>query len=233
MVTNNNSQLHALTLVDRCISAGRQSIRILCRPRRVQRKQYSLDEGSVTCRCHCRGAFRQAGPHPRLHSSGSFLHVLREPTEWNNANAMQRGRSAVDTGHPAVIAELEARRMLSTSRAQLARRILDCAFGGRRDGVHVLCEERACEVAPEPVALVWFLFVAIQFAGHLAKLPSRRAGRVQRQRCTASTGVLNTSASLRAVHASPSSITILPDMVDLLLSTRHRFASPTAYHCSN
>ena len=77
----------------------------------------------------------------------------------------------MDTGHPAVIAELEeARRMLSTSRAQLALRILDCAFGGRRDGVHVLCEERACEVAPEPVALVWFMFVAIQFAGHLAKL---------------------------------------------------------------
>ena len=228
MVRNNNSQLHALTLVDRCISAGRQSIRILCRPRRVQRKQYSLDEGSVTCRCHCRGAFRQAGPHPRLHSSGSFWQVLREPTESNKANAMQRGCSAVDTGHPAVIAELEeAHRMLSTSRAQLALRILDCAFGGRRDGVHVLCEERACEVAPEPVALVWFLSVAIQFAGHLAKLPSRRAGRVQRQRCTASTGVLNTSASLRAVHASPSSITILPDMVDLLLSTRHRFASPT------
>ena len=170
---------------------------------------------------------RQAGPHPCLHSSGSFLQVLREPTEWNKANATQRGRSAVDTGHPAVITELEeARRMLSTSRTQLALRILDCTFGGHHDGIHVFCEERACEVSPEPVALVWFLFVAIQFAGHLAKLPSHHAGHVQRQRCTASTGVLNTSTSLRAVHASPSSITILPDMVDLLLSTRHCFVLP-------
>ena len=68
-------------------------------------------------------------------------------------------RSALNTGHPAVITEFEeTRRMLGTSRTQLALRILDCAFGSR-SGVHVLSEERTCEVAPEPAALVWFLFV--------------------------------------------------------------------------
>jgi hypothetical protein len=48
--------------------------------------------------------------------------------------------------------------MLSTSRAQLTLRILDCALGGR-SGVHILSEERTCKVTPEPAALVWFLFV--------------------------------------------------------------------------
>ena len=75
-------------------------------------------------------------------------------------NKKKKGvRSALDTGNPAVLAELEeTRHVLGTSCAQLSLRILDCAFGSR-SGVHVLSEERTCEVAPEPAALVWFLFV--------------------------------------------------------------------------
>ena len=116
---------------------------------------------SLIGRYRCRAAFRRAGPHPRLYRVGSLLWVLREPTKCT-INAMQFKKgvcNALDTGHPAIIAELkEARRMLSTSRAQLALRILYCTLGSRC-GLHVLGEERTCEVAPEPAALVWFLFV--------------------------------------------------------------------------
>ena len=66
---------------------------------------------------------------------------------------------ALDTGRPAVIAELEeARRMLGTGSPQLALRVLDCAFGCG-GGIHVLRMQRVREVAPEPAALVWFLCI--------------------------------------------------------------------------
>jgi len=73
----------------------------------------------------------------------------------------RRGKNALDARHPAVIAiaQLEkARHVLDARRAQLALRVLDGRLGLRR-GVHVLGEDRARQVAPQPAALVRLLLV--------------------------------------------------------------------------
>lgn len=71
----------------------------------------------------------------------------------------KKKKDGLDARHPAVLAQLEkARRVLYARRAQLALRVLDGRLGLRR-GVHVLGEDGAREVAPQPAALVWLLLV--------------------------------------------------------------------------
>ena len=68
-------------------------------------------------------------------------------------------KDALNAGHPVVIAPLEkARRVLDARRAELALHVLDGRLGLRR-GVHVLGEDRARQVAPQPAALVRVLLV--------------------------------------------------------------------------
>ncbi len=91
----------------------------------------------------------------RITKQGSASRPVRGRTR------RRRGKNALDARHPAVIAiaQLEkARHVLDARRAQLALRVLDGRLGLRR-GVHVLGEDGARQVAPQPAALVRLLLV--------------------------------------------------------------------------
>ena len=82
-----------------------------------------------------------------------------------SASAPAKGASegknddALDARQPAVLAQLEkARRVFDARRAHLALRVLDRRLGLRR-GVHVLGEDGARQIAPQPATLVRLLLV--------------------------------------------------------------------------
>jgi len=103
-------------------------------------------------------------PYPFLYCGSGLLWILGEPVGRelgvnNEGDGERGGRDALDARYPVLIAQLEeARGVLGACRAQLALRVLDGRLGPRR-GVHVARGDGACELAPEPTALVWLLLV--------------------------------------------------------------------------
>ena len=85
--------------------------------------------------------------------------LVRQVAPGGTREVKKKKKDGLDARHPAVLAQLEkARRVLDARRAQLALRVLDGRLGLRR-GVHVLGEDGAREVAPQPAALVRLLLV--------------------------------------------------------------------------
>jgi hypothetical protein len=131
----------------------------------------------------CCAAFGHVGPYPRLHRGSGLFWILGKPvcrkdederkktrnqakTSFSRQEVAAAGgrerekKNALDARRPAaVVAQLEkARRVLYARRAQLALRVLHRRLGLRR-GVHVLGDDGARQVAPQPTALVRLLLV--------------------------------------------------------------------------